>query len=154
GVSKVMFISTDKAVRPTNVMGASKRLAELILQARAAESSTKVTYCMVRFGNVLGSSGSVVALFRGQIEQGGPLTLTHPDIVRYFMSISEAAQHVLQAATLANNGDLFLLDMGPQVRIFDLAKAMIRQAGYAIRDERNPQGDIEIKIVGLRPGEK
>lgn len=155
GAKKFVLVSTDKAVRPTNVMGASKRLCELILQARASLlSNTDVIYCMVRFGNVLGSSGSVVPLFREQIEQGGPVTLTHPEITRYFMSIPEAAQLVLQAATLARNGDLFVLDMGDPVPIMDLAKAMILLSGLSVRDHMNPEGDIEVRITGLRPGEK
>jgi FlaA1/EpsC-like NDP-sugar epimerase len=155
GAKKFVLVSTDKAVRPTNVMGASKRLCELILQARASlRNNPDITYCMVRFGNVLGSSGSVVPLFREQIQQGGPITLTHPDITRYFMSIPEAAQLVLQAATLATNGDLFVLDMGDPVAIKDLAYAMIRLSGLSVRDHNNPEGDIEIRITGLRPGEK
>ena len=155
GAKKFVLVSTDKAVRPTNVMGASKRLCELILQARASRRCNPgITYCMVRFGNVLGSSGSVVPLFREQIEQGGPITLTHPEITRYFMSIPEAAQLVLQAATLVTSGDLFVLDMGDPVLIMDLAKAMIRLSGMSARNHNNPEGDIEIRISGLRPGEK
>ncbi len=161
-VSEVVLISTDKAVRPTNVMGASKRLAELVMQAFAAEadqtmtSSNKVATCfsMVRFGNVLGSSGSVVPLFRRQIREGGPITLTHPDIIRYFMTIPEAAQLVLQAAALAQGGDLFLLDMGEPVRIKDLAEQMVLLSGLSLRDSGNPSGDIEVICTGLRPGEK
>ena len=162
GVSELVLISTDKAVRPTNVMGASKRLAELVLQASAFELSQSATgvgqpstrLAMVRFGNVLGSSGSVVPLFRKQIAGGGPITLTHPEIIRYFMTIPEAAQLVLQASTLARGGDLFLLDMGEPVRIKDLAEQMVRLVGFSIRDAQNPGGDIEIACTGLRPGEK
>ncbi|QNI84131.1 polysaccharide biosynthesis family protein [Synechococcus sp. PROS-7-1] len=162
GVSELVLISTDKAVRPTNVMGASKRLAELVLQASALELSQsaeglgqpRTRLAMVRFGNVLGSSGSVVPLFRKQIAAGGPITLTHPEIIRYFMTISEAAQLVLQASTLAQGGDLFLLDMGEPVRIKDLAEQMVRLGGLSLRDAQNPSGDIEIVCTGLRPGEK
>ena len=162
GVSELVLISTDKAVRPTNVMGASKRLAELVLQALALELSQSAKgvgqpstrLAMVRFGNVLGSSGSVVPLFRKQIAGGGPITLTHPEIIRYFMTIPEAAQLVLQASTLARGGDLFLLDMGEPVRIKDLAEQMVRLVGFSIRDAQNPGGDIEIACTGLRPGEK
>jgi FlaA1/EpsC-like NDP-sugar epimerase len=157
GVSKVILISTDKAVRPTNVMGASKRVAELVVQAFASqqdESSGKTRFAMVRFGNVLGSSGSVVPLFRQQIASGGPITLTHPKIIRYFMTIPEAAQLVLQAAVLAQGGDLFLLDMGEPVLISELASQMVRLSGLSLKDARNPDGDIEIVCTGLRPGEK
>ncbi len=161
-VSEVVLISTDKAVRPTNVMGASKRLAELVVQAFAAEADQTMTssnklatrFSMVRFGNVLGSSGSVVPLFRRQIREGGPITLTHPDIIRYFMTIPEAAQLVLQAAALAQGGDLFLLDMGEPVRIKDLAEQMVLLSGLSLRDSGNPSGDIEVICTGLRPGEK
>jgi len=160
GVKNFVLISTDKAVRPTNVMGASKRLAEIFLQALAKKSlnklSTDQTTCfsMVRFGNVLGSSGSVVPLFREQIKNGGPLTLTHQDITRYFMTIPEAAQLVMQAAAMGEGGDVFVLDMGEPVRIFDLARKMIELSGLSLRDESKPDGDIEIAITGLRPGEK
>jgi FlaA1/EpsC-like NDP-sugar epimerase len=154
GVTQVVLISTDKAVRPTNVMGASKRVAELVVQASAAQAAGASRFSMVRFGNVLGSSGSVVPLFRQQIASGGPITLTHPEIIRYFMTIPEAAQLVLQAAVLAEGGDLFLLDMGEPVRIIDLARQMVRLSGLTVRDARNPEGDIEIKCTGLRPGEK
>ena len=147
------LISTDKAVRPTNVMGASKRAAELVIQALAQEPSA-TRFAMVRFGNVLGSSGSVVPLFRQQIAKGGPITLTHPEIIRYFMTIPEAAQLVLQAAVLARGGDLFLLDMGEPVPILDLAQQMVRLSGLSLRDAQHPQGDIEIVCTGLRPGEK
>jgi FlaA1/EpsC-like NDP-sugar epimerase len=153
GVADFVLISTDKAVRPTNVMGASKRLAEMTLQVLAATSgSTKFT--MVRFGNVLGSSGSVVPLFRQQIREGGPITLTHPDITRYFMTIPEAAQLVIQAGAMAKGGDVFLLDMGQPVRIMDLACRMVELSGLTVKDQNHPDGDIEIVITGLRPGEK
>jgi FlaA1/EpsC-like NDP-sugar epimerase len=156
GVNEVVLISTDKAVRPTNVMGASKRVAELVVQAHAQEQGYRpgTRLAMVRFGNVLGSSGSVVPLFRKQIAAGGPITLTHPEIMRYFMTIPEAAQLVLQAAVLAKGGDVFLLDMGEPVRIKDLAEHMVRLSGLSLRDARNPGGDIEIACTGLRPGEK
>ena len=150
-VNEVVLISTDKAVRPTNVMGASKRLAELVLQAQPAGPTR---FAMVRFGNVLGSSGSVVPLFRRQIAEGGPITLTHPEVIRYFMTIPEAAQLVLQAAVLAEGGDVFLLDMGDPVRIKDLAEQMVRLSGLSLRDAANPGGDIEIVCTGLRLGEK
>ncbi len=153
GVKDFILISTDKAVRTTSVMGASKRLAEMVLQA-LQEISDETRFSMVRFGNVLGSSGSVVPLFLDQIERGGPVTVTHRDVTRYFMTIPEAAQLVLQAASMARGGDVFLLDMGQPVRILDLAKRIIRLKGYSIRDEDNPNGDIEIKITGLQPGEK
>ena len=148
-----VLISTDKAVRPTNVMGSTKRLAELILQAFSRQSS-QTRFSMVRFGNVLGSSGSVVPLFRRQIEAGGPVTLTHPEITRYFMTIPEAAQLVLQAGSMAQGGDVFVLDMGEPVRIVDLAVRMIQLSGKEVRAASTPNGTIEIKYVGLRPGEK
>jgi len=153
GVASFTLISTDKAVRPTNVMGASKRAAELVIQALAQEQGS-TRFSMVRFGNVLGSSGSVVPLFRQQIAQGGPITLTHPEIIRYFMTISEAAQLVLQASVMARGGDLFLLDMGEPVLILNLAKQMVRLSGLSVRDVHHPNGDIEIICTGLRPGEK
>jgi FlaA1/EpsC-like NDP-sugar epimerase len=153
GVADFVLISTDKAVRPTNIMGASKRLAEMVLQALAAENG-KTKFTMVRFGNVLGSSGSVVPKFRQQIRNGGPITLTHPDITRYFMTIPEAAQLVIQAGAMAKGGDVFVLDMGQPVRILDLARRMVELSGLSLRDETNPDGDIEIDITGLRPGEK
>ena len=153
GVRQVVLISTDKAVRPSNVMGASKRLAELVLQAHSAEGSS-TNFAMVRFGNVLGSSGSVVPLFRRQIAEGGPITLTHPAIIRYFMTIPEAATLVLQASVLAHGGDVFLLDMGEPVRIKALAEQMVRLSGLSLRDAAHPDGDIEIVCTGLRPGEK
>ncbi len=152
-VDKFVLISTDKAVRPTNTMGATKRFAELILQAFAKEN-THTKFSMVRFGNVLGSSGSVVPLFEKQIKSGGPITLTHKDITRYFMTIPEAAQLVIQAGALGNNGDVFVLDMGESVKIYDLARKMINLSGLTVKDETNPHGDIEIKTTGLRPGEK
>jgi FlaA1/EpsC-like NDP-sugar epimerase len=153
GVSDFVLISTDKAVRPTNIMGASKRLAELVLQALAATNpSTK--FSMVRFGNVLGSSGSVVPKFRQQIRDGGPITLTHPEITRYFMTIPEAAQLVIQAGAMAKGGDVFVLDMGQPVKILDLAIRMVELSGLTIKDAQNSEGDIEIEITGLRPGEK
>ncbi|MDD0815402.1 nucleoside-diphosphate sugar epimerase/dehydratase [Curvibacter sp. HBC28] len=167
GVERFVLISTDKAVRPTNIMGASKRLAEMVLQGLAADlpeaapgstrrgaQAGRTCFSMVRFGNVLGSSGSVVPLFRRQIKSGGPITLTHPDITRYFMTIPEAAQLVIQAGAMARGGDVFLLDMGQPVRIQDLARKMVELSGLTIRDERTPDGDIEIEITGLRPGEK
>ena len=153
GVGQVVLISTDKAVRPTNVMGASKRLAELVVQAYAAEASC-TRFAMVRFGNVLGSSGSVVPLFRKQIAAGGPITLTHPEIIRYFMTIPEAATLVLQASVLAEGGDVFLLDMGEPVRIKALAEQMVRLSGLSLRDPAHPDGEIEIVCTGLRLGEK
>jgi FlaA1/EpsC-like NDP-sugar epimerase len=153
GICDFVLISTDKAVRPTNVMGASKRLAELILQACAAQELT-TCFSMVRFGNVLGSSGSVVPLFRQQIAAGGPLTLTDPNMTRYFMTIPEASQLVIQAGAMATGGEVFVLDMGEPVRIYDLAVNMIELSGLSVRDKTNPDGDIEIQVVGLRPGEK
>lgn len=164
-----VLISTDKAVRPTNVMGASKRMAELVLQAlsscpslqfhlpdgtRSPEAHNTTVFSMVRFGNVLGSSGSVVPLFRKQLLSGGPITVTHPDVTRFFMTIPEAAQLVLQAGAMAVGGDVFVLDMGEPVKILDLAKRMAQLSGQTIRDEDNPNGDVEITLTGLRPGEK
>ena len=157
GLRQMVLISTDKAVRPTNVMGASKRVAELVVQGFAEDAKRQGSpsrFAMVRFGNVLGSSGSVVPLFRQQIAAGGPITLTHPEIIRFFMTIPEAAQLVLQAAVLAEGGDLFLLDMGEPVRILELARQMVRLSGLRVRDAHNPDGDIEILCTGLRPGEK
>ena len=153
GVENFVLISTDKAVRPTNTMGATKRMAELVLQALAKESNN-TCFSMVRFGNVLGSSGSVVPLFEKQIAAGGPVTLTHEDITRYFMTIPEAAQLVIQAGAMGTGGDVFVLDMGEPVRIIDLAHRMITLQGLTVRDDKNPYGDIAIKTTGLRPGEK
>ncbi|NTJ65041.1 polysaccharide biosynthesis protein [Agrobacterium rhizogenes] len=157
GVENFVLISTDKAVRPTNIMGASKRLAEMVLQAMDADrkpGADSTNFAMVRFGNVLGSSGSVVPLFRQQIRDGGPITLTHPDITRYFMTIPEASQLVIQAGAMSGGGDVFLLDMGEPVRIADLARRMVELSGLTVRDEDEPDGDIELEITGLRPGEK
>lgn len=154
-VSHFVLISTDKAVRPTNVMGATKRFAELILQAMAGlQDGSGICFSMVRFGNVLDSSGSVVPLFRDQIRGGGPVTLTHPEVTRYFMTIPEAAQLVIQAGAMAKGGEVFILDMGEPVRIYDLASRMIELSGLSLRDPETGSGDIEIVITGLRPGEK
>jgi len=152
-VDNFVFISTDKAVRPTNIMGCTKRLAEMILQAFANEK-VFTKFSIVRFGNVLGSSGSVVPKFRQQIQDGGPITLTNSEIVRYFMSVSEAAQLTIQAGALANGGDVFVLDMGEPIKIYELATRMVRLSGLAVKDLKNPNGDIEIIVTGLRPGEK
>jgi FlaA1/EpsC-like NDP-sugar epimerase len=160
GVDQFVLISTDKAVRPTNVMGASKRLAEMVLQALANQAGVGTQLSMVRFGNVLGSSGSVVPLFRSQINSGGPVTVTHPEVTRYFMTIPEAAQLVIQAGAMASisgavgQGAVFVLDMGEPVKIVDLAQRMIELSGFSLQNEENPDGDIAIEIVGLRPGEK
>ena len=167
GVENFVLISTDKAVRPTNIMGSTKRLAELILQALSRESApvlfgedeglhrvNKTRFNMVRFGNVLGSSGSVIPLFHEQIRRGGPVTVTHPNITRYFMTISEASQLVIQAGAMGSGGEVFVLDMGAPVKIVDLAEKMIHLNGLAVRSEKNPQGDIAIEFTGLRPGEK
>jgi FlaA1/EpsC-like NDP-sugar epimerase len=157
GVSYFVLISTDKAVRPTNVMGASKRLAEMVLQAlaeKAKQQGLRIQLSMVRFGNVLGSSGSVVPLFRRQIQQGGPITLTDARITRYFMTIPEAAQLVIQAGAMAQGGDVFVLDMGESVKIIDLARKMIELSGLTVQDADHPEGDIAIEVTGLRPGEK
>ncbi len=165
GVRNFVLISTDKAVRPTNIMGATKRLAEMVLQALAEQNQSapsqggktpraKTVFSMVRFGNVLGSSGSVVPLFREQIKNGGPITLTHADITRYFMTIPEAAQLVIQAGAMGTGGDVFVLDMGQPVKIIDLARRIVDLSGLTVRDERNPEGDIELSVTGLRPGEK
>jgi len=152
-VETFVLISTDKAVRPTNVMGTTKRMAELILQALAKEQHN-TRFCMVRFGNVLGSSGSVVPLFRNQIAKGGPITVTHPEITRYFMTIPEASQLVIQAGAMGKGGDVFVLDMGKSVKIVDLATKMIHLSGFTVKNETNPDGDISIEYTGLRPGEK
>jgi FlaA1/EpsC-like NDP-sugar epimerase len=156
-IQHLTLISTDKAVRPTNAMGASKRVCELLIQAAACEIAAQGSgpvLAMVRFGNVLGSSGSVIPLFHRQIAAGGPVTVTHPAITRYFMTIPEAVQLVLQASGMAKGGELFLLDMGDPVRIADLARQMIELSGLRVRDEHNPDGDIAIQYTGLRPGEK
>ena len=153
GVERFILVSSDKAVRPSSAMGASKRLAELVVQDMATRSTT-TRFSMVRFGNVLGSSGSVIPLFADQIQRGGPVTLTHSDVTRYFMTIPEAVRLVLLAGSFARGGDVFVLDMGKPVPVRDLARRMIEQAGYTVRDDQNPDGDIEIAITGLRPGEK
>jgi FlaA1/EpsC-like NDP-sugar epimerase len=154
GVERFVLISTDKAVRPTSIMGASKRLAEMVLQARAANGRGRTVFTMVRFGNVLDSSGSVVRRFRNQIEANGPVTVTHPDAIRYFMSIPEAASLVIQAGAMATGGDVFVLEMGEPVKIDDLARSMIRLMGLEVRDAKHPDGDIAIEYIGLRSGEK
>ena len=154
GVATCVLVSTDKAVRPTNIMGASKRCAELIFQALALHSPGQTVFSMVRFGNVLGSSGSVVPLFREQIRRGGPITLTHPEMTRYFMLIPEAAQLVIQAGAMAKGGEVFVLDMGEPVQVIELARTMIETSGRTERTADNPEGDIEIQVTGLRPGEK
>ena len=151
-VETFVLISTDKAVRPTNIMGASKRFSELILQSLSQSSSTRMI--MVRFGNVIGSSGSAIPLFQKQIKDGGPVTVTHPEVIRYFMSIPEAAELVIQAGAMGKGGDVFVLDMGEPVKIYDLAKKLINLSGMEIKDDDNEEGDIEIIFTGLRPGEK
>lgn len=154
-VASFVLVSTDKAVRPTNLMGASKRMAELVLQTLASQAEPGGTcFSMVRFGNVLGSSGSVVPLFRDQLAHGGPLTVTHPEVTRYFMTIPEAVQLVLQASAMASGGEVFVLEMGDPVKIIDLARRLVELSGLQVRDEQHPDGDIEFSIVGLRPGEK
>jgi FlaA1/EpsC-like NDP-sugar epimerase len=152
-VETFVLVSTDKAVNPTNVMGATKRFAEMVLQGLHRRGS-KTRFCMVRFGNVLASSGSVVPLFSEQIKAGGPVTVTHPEVIRYFMTIPEAAQLVIQAGSMAEGGDVFVLDMGKPVRIGDLARRMINLMGLTVRDDEHPDGDIEIRYTGLRPAEK
>lgn len=152
-VESFVLISTDKAVRPTNVMGTTKRMAELILQSLASENNN-TRFCIVRFGNVLGSSGSVIPLFKKQISEGDYVTVTHPDIIRYFMTIPEAAQLVIQAGAMGKGGDVFVLDMGEPVKIVDLAKNLIKLSGLDVKSDKNPYGDIEIRFTGLRPGEK
>jgi FlaA1/EpsC-like NDP-sugar epimerase len=157
GVERFVLISTDKAVRPTSVMGASKRWSELIVRCfdgGASRAGRRQHFCAVRFGNVIGSQGSVVPLFREQIEQGGPITLTHEEMTRYFMSVSEASELIIQAASLSENGEVFLLDMGQPVKIRELAENMIRLSGRSIRNADNPEGDVEIMVTGVRPGEK
>jgi len=159
GVERFVLVSTDKAVRPVGVMGATKRMAEMIVAdwartARRLATPSQTVFCMVRFGNVLGSSGSVIPRFQEQITMGGPVTLTHPDVTRYFMTIQEATQLVLRAGAMGQGGEVFLLDMGERVRIADLARRMIAAAGYTVRDADNPSGDIEIAVTDLRPGEK
>lgn len=154
GVKRFILISSDKAVRPKNMMGASKRLAEIVIQDLASRSKEETIFSIVRFGNVMGSSGSVIPLFQDQIKKGGPVTLTHREVTRYFMTITEAARLVLVAGTFATGGDVFVLDMGDPIPIHDLARQMIAASGYTLRDEANPEGDIEIVITGLRPGEK
>jgi FlaA1/EpsC-like NDP-sugar epimerase len=153
GVKNFVLVSTDKAVRPTNVMGASKRLAEMVLQSMAAEQGS-TRFSIVRFGNVLGSSGSAVPLFRHQIKTGGPITVTHLDVTRYFMSVTEAAQLVIHAGAMARGGEVFVLDMGEPIKIADLARTMVELSGLTVKDSANPEGDIEVEITGLRPGEK
>jgi FlaA1/EpsC-like NDP-sugar epimerase len=155
-VSDFVLISTDKAVRPTNIMGASKRLSEICVQAlfNKQKNNKNTKFSMVRFGNVLGSSGSVIPRFRKQILDGGPVTLTHKEITRYFMTVTEAAQLVIQAGAMAKGGDMFVLDMGQPIKIVDLARSMIELSGLSVRDKNNLSGDIEIQIIGLRPGEK
>jgi len=153
-VETFVLVSTDKAVNPTNVMGCTKRVAEMVLQGLHQRAAGTTRFCMVRFGNVLESSGSVVPLFREQIREGGPVTVTHPDVIRYFMTIPEASQLVIQAGSMGSGGDVFVLDMGSPVRIADLAKRMIQLAGYTVRDDKHPDGDIEIRFTGLRPAEK
>ena len=151
-VETFVLISTDKAVRPTNIMGATKRFAELILQSMSDKYETRMT--MVRFGNVIGSSGSAIPLFQKQIKDGGPVTVTHPEVIRYFMSIPEAAELVIQAGAMGEGGDVFVLDMGEPVKIYELARRLINLSGMEVKDENNPEGDIEIVFTGLRPGEK
>ena len=153
-VETFVLISTDKAVRPTNTMGATKRFAELVLQGLSLQNDLSTRFIMVRFGNVLGSSGSVVPLFRDQIKKGGPVTVTDPEIVRYFMTIPEASQLVIQAGAMGKGGDVFVLNMGEPVKIIELAKSLVRLSGLEIKDDEHKHGDIEIKITGLRHGEK
>ena len=152
-IDTFVLISTDKAVRPSNIMGTTKRFSELILQG-AHKNSHGTCFSMVRFGNVIDSAGSVVPLFRKQIREGGPVTVTHPEVTRYFMSIPEAVELVIQAGAMAKGGDVFVLEMGSPIRIIDLAEKMIHLSGYVFKNSENPDGDISIKITGLRPGEK
>ena len=154
-ISDFVFVSSDKAVRPTNVMGASKRLCEICLNSIFENSKSKNSkLSMVRFGNVLDSSGSVIPKFKKQIRDGGPVTLTHPDVTRFFMTIPEASQLVIQAGAMAKGSDVFILDMGQPVKIKDLIKRIVNLSGLSIRDENNLEGDIKVEIIGLRPGEK
>ena len=155
-VETFVLISTDKAVRPTNIMGATKRFAEMILQSLADKTNikNKTRITMVRFGNVLGSSGSAIPLFQRQIKEGGPVTVTHPEVIRYFMSIPEASELVIQAGAMGDGGDVFILDMGEPIKIVELAERLINLSGMELKDENNPEGDIDIVFTGLRPGEK
>ena len=152
GIERFVFVSTDKAVRPTNVMGATKRFAEICIQNFAKYTTSKTVFSIVRFGNVLGSSGSVIPLFKQQIKNGGPVTVTHPEVNRYFMTVSEAANLVIQAGTMARGGEVFILDMGDPVKIVNLAETMIHLSGLTVKSDQNPSGDVAINFIGLRPG--